>query len=89
MPLNPIQRYQRAVKEEKGPRYSATARTYHDNPEWDVVQRTCRMPRWVLRTLQRQAEEAGEPEAAVIRAWLMDAAEAWLSAHGLAVPDPP
>lgn len=74
------QRYQRWVKQQKGPQYPPLV---HGEPnEWEAVQTVGRVPRWVLTALKRAAEQAGEPNAAVMRAWLMDAAEQWLRAHG-------
>ena len=80
-------RYQSSTKTGGVERFDA-ADTRGPDPAWEPVQRTFRVPRWVFRAMQKAAEQAGEPDSAIGRAWLMDAAEQWLTAHNLPIPTP-
>lgn len=72
-----------------GPEPFSGRDTRGPDPQWEPVQRTYRVPRWAYRALQTAAERAGSSEAAICRAWIMDAAEQWLAANNLPLPSPP
>jgi hypothetical protein len=73
--------YQHRQKQPPRPQSIRNPAKDERDPDQAMIQRCFRLPRWASVVVSRCAEEMGQSDAAVMRAWLMDAASEWIKAQ--------
>jgi hypothetical protein len=75
-------RYQRPHQQPPRPQSIRDPEKPTSSYEQEQIQRCFRLPRWASVVVSRCAEDLGQSDSAVMRAWVMDAASEWLKDQG-------